>query len=768
MDQEQEPKIDAPDESNATAPVETPDASSRRPASADTEVPPTSSTLGLRPWLFAAALVVAVFLVYQPAWQGAILFDDAAHVPRPELRSWHGLYRIWFEVLATQQYYPMTFSAFWVEHKLWGDATLGYHLVNISLHAAAALLLAVILRRLAVPGAYLAAAIFALHPVCVESVAWITELKNTLSGVFYLGAMLLYLRFDSTRKVSWYLGGLALFVFALLSKTAALMLPAVLPVIFWWQRGRLHCKRDLLPLAPFFLASGLASMMTVWVERHEGAVGSGFNLGPVERCLIAARAICFYLGKLAWPADLIFIYPRWQVSQGEWWQYLFPAAALLLLAAAWRLNRRWRGPLAALLFFSASLFPVLGFFNVYFSTFSFVADHFQYLASLGIIALFSAVAASLLARAGRRRRFLGHAGCLLLLSALALLSWRQSRIYANLDTLWRTTVDRNPDCWTGHYNLGVDFAKRGQFDEAIKHLQRVVELKPDDAKAQNNLGAALAGRGRFDEAIDHCQKALELDPDDAEAYNNLADALVGCGKIDEAIGQYRHSLELRPGDAQVQLGLGVALARRGRFQEAVEHCRKALEIEPDLAAAYAKLGIVLADSGQLEEAVAAYRRALELEPGRVEAHNNLAAILVGQGQLDEAIDHYRRALEVQPDQVETRDNLGNALVKHGQLDAAIAEFRRALEIKPDLVVTHNCLAAALARHGQLDEAIAHYRRALEIKPDYIAARVNLADALARCGRRDEAMKHYRQALDLASARHDSAQAGLIRARMGAL
>ncbi len=349
-------------------------------------------------WLWAAALVAVVFLVYQPAWQGGLLFDDGGHVPRPELRSWHGLYRIWFDVLATQQYYPMSFSAFWVEHRLWGGATLGYHLVTIVLHATVSLLLALVLRRLEVPGAYLAASIFALHPVCVESVAWITELKNTLSGVFYLVAMLLYLHFDRTRRMRWYLGALGLFVLALLSKTATVMLPAVLPVIFWWQRGRLSWKRDLLPLVPFFLVGGLAATMTVRVERDTGAVGSDFAFGYLERCLIAGRAVWFYLGKLVWPLDLVFFYPRWQVSRGECRQYLFPAATLLLLAVAWSLRGRWRAPLAALLFFIVNLFPVLGFINVYFSKFSFVADHFQYLASMGIVTLFSAGAALLLSR----------------------------------------------------------------------------------------------------------------------------------------------------------------------------------------------------------------------------------------------------------------------------------------------------------------------------------------------------------------------------------
>ena len=309
------------------------------------------------------------------------------------------MYRIWFELGATQQYYPLLHSAFWVEHNLWGDATLGYHLVNILLHAAAAVMVALVLRRLSVPGAYLAAAVFALHPVHVESVAWITELKNTLSIVFYLGAVLSYLAFDRTRKTRWWLGALGLFVLGLMSKTTAATLPAALLVIFWWQRGRLSWQRDVRPLAPFFVLGLLAGLLTAWVERKLiGAEGAAFDLTIVERCLLAGRAIWFYLGKLFWPTELIFIYPRWQVSQAVWWQYLFPAAALLLLAGLWALRRRCRGPLAGLLFFVGTLLPALGFCNVYPFLYSFVADHFQYLASLGPITLAAAGVALLFAR----------------------------------------------------------------------------------------------------------------------------------------------------------------------------------------------------------------------------------------------------------------------------------------------------------------------------------------------------------------------------------
>ena len=336
--------------------------------------------------LTAVLIVCCTFLAYLPALSGGLLWDDAAHVTRPELRSLHGLWRIWSDLGATQQYYPLLHSAFWVEYKLWGDATLGYHLLNLLLHAAAAILVMLIMRRLGLPGAWLAALIFALHPVCVESVAWIAEQKNTLSTVFYLSAALLYLHFDQTRRRSQYFLALALFVMALLSKTVTDTLPAALLVVFWWRRGRIGWKRDVLPLLPWFALGAAAGIFTAWVERTlVGAEGPDFALTLVERFLVAGRAIWFYVGKLVWPANLMFFYPRWRVDSTEWWQYLFPLAALAALAGLCLLARKRRGPLAGALIFAGTLFPALGFFNVYPFVYSYVADHFQYVASLGII-----------------------------------------------------------------------------------------------------------------------------------------------------------------------------------------------------------------------------------------------------------------------------------------------------------------------------------------------------------------------------------------------
>jgi Flp pilus assembly protein TadD len=638
-------------------------------------------------WLLLVALMGAVLLVYQPAWQGGLIWDDDAHVTRPELRSWHGLHRIWFELGATQQYYPLLHSVFWVQHKLWGDATLGYHLLNILLHAAVAVLVALVLRRLAVPGAYLAAAIFALHPVHVESVAWITELKNTLSGAFYLGAMLLYLGFDQSRRTWLYWGALGLFVLGLLSKTVTATLPAALLVIFWWQRGKLSWRRDVLPLVPFFALGVVAGVFTAWVERKLiGAEGAPFALTVVERCLIAGRAIWFYLGKLFWPAELIFIYPRWQVSQAVWWQYLFPAAMLPPLALGWAVRRRWRAPLAGLLFFVGTLLPVLGFCNVYRFLFSFVADHFQYLASLGMIAPASAGVALLLERWGLWHRPVGYAVCLTLLASLGILTWRQSRIYSGVDLLYRTTIARNPAWWLGYYNLGVVLAGRGRFDEAIALYQRAVELKPDYALAQNSLGAALAHVGQFDEALAHYRKALEVQPDYVLAHYNLGSLLADRGRFEEARAQYQAALKIHPGDALVHNNLGVALTRLGRFDEALAQYRKVLELKPNDAMAHYNLGNLSADRGQFEEALTHFQQALEIRPAYAKAHYKLSWLratcpLASLRNGTEAIAHAVRANQLcEGRQPEVLDALAAACAEAGRFPEALAIARRALDV----------------------------------------------------------------------------------------
>ncbi len=641
--------------------------------------PATIPSFAGRQWLVAAALLIAVLLAYQPAWYGGIVWDDEAHVTRPELRSWHGLYRIWFEPGATPQYYPLVCSAFWAEHRLWGDATLGYHLVNLVLHWVSAILLASVLRRLAVPGAFLAAAIFALHPVHVESVAWITEQKNTLSGVFYLTSMLFYLGFDRERKPTWYCAALGLFLLALLSKTTTVTLPAALLVVFWWQRGTLSWRRDVGPLTPFFLLAAAAGLFTRWAEYNlVGAGRAEFTLSTVQRCLLGGRAICFYLSKLFWPAELVFIYPRWRIDASVWWQYLFPAAVVLLVAGLWAVRRRWRGPLAAVLFFVGTLFPVLGFFNVFFYAFSFVSDHFLYLPSLGIIALASAGTARLLGHWGLWRRPAGYAVCLTLLATLTGLTWRQSRTYIDYETLFRTTIGANPDCLLAQNNLGLRLLERERFDEAIVCFRKALEIGGDYCGlAHYNLALALAARGNREEAIAHYRKVLQVRPDYAEAHYNLGLALAGLGNLDGAMACFRKALKLNPRDAKAHKGLGAALASRGRLHEATTHYRKALKIDPDNAELHYHLGLLLRAQCKVDDAIAEYQESLRLRPDQAGILKNLAWIRATcpdprfrDGA--QAVAGARRAVELSRSEVHSMDTLAAAYAEAGRFPEALA------------------------------------------------------------------------------------------------
>ena len=683
-----------------------------------------------RGWLFGLLLVVATFIAYEPAWQGKPVWDDDAHLTKPELRSLDGLVRIWTHLGATQQYYPLTFSAFWVQHRLWGDSTLGYHLVNILLHSLCALLFLSILRHLEVPGAYLAAAIFALHPVHVESVAWMTELKNTLSSVFYLGSARAYLGFDRSGRKGLYALALGLFVLGLLAKTAIATLPAGLLVVWWWKRGRLGWKRDVLPVVPLFLTGLAAGLFTAWAEqRLYGAQGADFQLSLLERCLVAGRAIWFHLGKLFWPANLTFMYPRWQISQTVWWQYLYPAAVVLLLAVLWALRQWNRGPLAGLLLFMGTLFPTLGFFNAYSFRYSFVNDHHQYLASMGVIALVSAGAALRSGKwplCGQSTRSLL---CLLLLVTLATLSWRQCGMYADLETLYRVTIARNPDSFMAHNNLGAALDKNGQLDEAISQYEETLRLKPDSTEAHNNLGIALVSKGQMDEAISQYQEALRLKPDYAEAHYNLGIALVSKGQMDEAIRQYQEAIRLKPNYAEAHNNLGIALDKNGQMDEAINQYQEAFRLKPNYADAHYNLGIALVSKGQMDEAIRHYQEAIRLKPNYAEAHYNLGAALDKQGQTDEAIRHYQEALRLKPDYAEAYNNLGYCLLRKGRIDEAIRQYQEALRLKPDYAKTHNNLGMALAKQGRTDEAIRQFQEALRLKPDYAEAHNNLARTL---------------------------------------
>jgi tetratricopeptide (TPR) repeat protein len=711
-------------------------------------------------------------LAYQPAWQGGFVWDDNVHVTPSRLQSADGLRRIWFEVGATAQYYPLLHSAFWIEHKLWGDATLGYHLTNLLQHALAAILVALILRRLAVPGAYLAAALFALHPVHVESVAWIAEQKNTLSGVFYLGAMLTYLHFDRTRKWSSYAGALTLFILGVMCKTVIATLPGALLVIFWWQRGRLLWKNDVLPLAPLIVLGAGGGLVTAWWELQiNKCFGPDFALTFIERCLIAGRTVWFSLWKLIWPTNLTFMYPRWQIDATAWWQYVFPLGAVALLGALWAMRGKARAPLAALLFFGGTLFPVLGFFNLYTFKYSFVANHYQYLASLGIIAMAAGSAALLLDHWGLWRRPAGYAACLIALAGLGTMTWRQSQTFADAETLYRTTIAENPACWLAHNNLGLILADRRRTAEAIEHYRQALEIKPDCAEVCNNLGTALINQGNVDEAAVQFGKAVEINPDYAEAHNNLGNALANRGRIDEAIAHYEKALEITPDYAKAHSNLGNVLARRGRFDEAIPHLRKALEIDPAAAVFHNNYGLVLATCNRLDEAVAQLRTATEIKPDYADAHCNLGHVLVKAGRLDEAAAEFQKALEIEPNHARARYHFGNTLYRQGRIADAVGQWNQLILLQPNDIAALNQMAWVLATSPTASirnaaAAVELAKRAVQLSAGKEPAVLGtLAAAYAEAGRFAEAVETAQQSLDLATGQNNTALADVLRAQI---
>lgn len=626
------------------------------------------------------AILLTTFVVYFPTLNGAQLWDDDANITRPELQSVGGLYRIWFEPGATQQYYPLLHTAFWIEHKLWGNSLRGYHAVNILWHMVSIVLLYAVLRRLGIPGALLAAAIFALHPVMVESVAWVTEQKNTLSTMFYLASALVYIQFDTSRKRSQYLAALALFFLALCSKTAIVTLPAALLVILWWQRGTLLWRRDFLPTVPFFIVAALAGLMTCFVEwNHVGAVGAPFEFNFFERLLLAGRAVWFYLFKLLWPANLIFIYPRWQPDVTQWWQWLFPIAALAMTAALWAIRKRARAPLAAWLFFCGTLLPMLPFLNQYLFMYTFVSDHFQYVAGMGIIALVSSGITLGLKRLPQSARWFRLALPLSLLTMLAVLSYRHTKLYAHNVALYTDTLNRNPACWMAHNNLGSELQAKGNQQAGMDHFRAALRINPRSATAHNNLGNLLKDTGKLPEAIESFRVALELEPDNAVILNNLAAALIHANNLDEARSHLERALELKPDYAEAHLNMGLALALSGNLAEAALEFRRASDLNPTDATAESNWGFFLASGGKFAEAADHYEVALKRQPGRVDVRSNLADALRQTGKPSEAIEHYRAALRANPNYLQAHVGLAQAFALVGQPSQAIRAAKHAIE-----------------------------------------------------------------------------------------
>jgi protein O-mannosyl-transferase len=733
-----------------------------------------SSSPPLRLLAGVTLIAVAVFSAYMPCINGRfIMDDDLLLTENPLIKATDGLQQFWC-CADSPEFYPVTYNTFWIEWRLWEMNPAGYHVTNLILHIVESLLIWIILRKLHIPGAFLAAMLFAVHPVNVESVAWIAQRRNMMAMLFFLLAILWYMKAEmSTMSAGmaparscgepgerdktfssfilhtssfhfWYCLSLAAFVLAMLSKGSVAVLPILLLGIVWWMRPLK--MRDLTQTAPFFLMAALLTAVNMWFQTHASEAvirAAGFT----DRILGAGTVIWFYLYKAILPINLAFVYPQWDIHAANplWWLPL--AAALTVTAALWLYVKKWSRPvLFCWGFFCVALVPVMGFTDVGFMRFSLVADHYQHIAIIGLIALAAACWSLWHRQARKAARWPATAVAITAAGSLAFLTWRQNELYIDSIDLYRTTLQINPQCWLAENNMGTILFQKGKSQEAIDCYRQAIRLNPDYADAHKNLGSTLVRTGHYQESIESFEQALRLEPNDPNAHNNFGNALLHLGRLQEAVDHYQLAIKLKPDYAEAYFNIGDALKEAGQYQQAIELYKNAIQIKPGFPEAWNNLGAALVQMGRFEDATKCFEQSLRIKSNDFEAHNNLANALLNMGRLQEAIEHYENALRLKPEYSQARFNLGNALVRADRPGEAIEQYREALRLKPDYTDALVNLGIALMQNGRPDEAIDHFRQALRFKPDDLDAQNNLGVALVKLGRTQEAIDYYKQAL----------------------
>jgi len=655
-----------------------------RSGSRSTQNPEQISEWFRHPAVLAGLLLLLVVAAYLPALRAGFIWDDDEYVTdNSMLTATNSLHQIWFSAHTQSQYFPLVYTTFKYERALWGLNPLGFHLVNILLHGLNAVLVWIILKRLQSPGAWLAAAIFALHPVQVETVAWISELKNIESLLFYLLALLAWMKFtDGPGWSSWPYYGLALaaYLLALFAKTTACTLPVALVLVPWLRGQRLGWLRSV-QILPFLLVGFGLGLVTIWWEKHLGDYKESFDLSFsfLQRGLIASRALWFYAGKLVWPVGLTICYPRWEINAGNPAQYIPAIGCLIVAVLVWVCRKKiGRGVIAGLIFFVAVLSPLLGFVIEGAFHYTYVADHYQYNATIGLIAVFAAVVCRWFAKSGFWTPVQGA-----LLLVLGCLTWQQCAPYHDRETLWRDNVAKNPNSWIGHLNLGLELFKQGQLDAALEQFQTAVALHPNGDHEQANLGTALMEKGLYSEAIQHLEAALAINPQYLAAHNSVALAYSQLGDENQAVAHFRKALEIDPNALGVMMNLGSALEHQGKLDEAVENYRLAANQFPTEVEPLRRLARVLAKKEQFSLAAEAGRQAVQLAPGRTDLLLALGNIYMAQTNYASAGDCYQQALKIEPASAGLHYNLGIVQGLLGRTNEERQELLETLRLKPD-------------------------------------------------------------------------------------
>ena len=725
----------------------------------------------------ALALAVLVVVSYFPALQGGFVWDDVIFAEEPVIHSPGALRSIWFapaDIKNEGHYWPLVYTSFWLEHRLWGLQPAGYHAVNLFLHLLNCLLLWRLLLRLRVPGALLIAAVFAVHPLHVESVAWIIERKDVLSALFYLGAVLAWLRFVEVERVGHYLLVVVLFTAGLLSKSVVVTLPLALLLVQWWRGGRVT-RLDLLRVAPLVVLGVAITAADLAFYRGREPLELGYTLA--ERMLIAGRALWFYAGKLVWPVDLAVIYPRWEIDAGSvaGWGYVAAAAGLAL--ALWLLRGRiGRGPLAGALYFALTLGPVLGFVDYGYMQFSFVADRFQYLAGIGVLAVLLGAAAHWMGklpvgersatgvrvapwiRSATALRCGAWGLAVAVVLVLGTLTSRQASIYRDDITLFSHIVAHNPEARNAHLNLGVALYKADRFDDGLTASRTALQQRPESADALANVGFGLVHFDRFAQAEPLLRRALELDPRNTAAHQSLGEAFRELGRaarergqLDIAAGHFRQASRLDPQDAEPLLELAFLLRSQQRHDEADAVFSRIRDFDPDDPETLHAIAESFRAEGHLDHAIANYHAAIRMDEEFAPAHAGLGLVLLQAQRYAAAVDATERALELEPelpDAGSLQVFIGRSWQELGDPSVALQWFERAVRIDALNPKALEPLAMAYFKERRYEEALSLYRTLEEIRPDSARARSNVGAALYHLGRLQEALQSFERALAL--------------------
>lgn len=647
------------------------------------------------------ALLGIIVLAYLPSVTARFNFDDEIHIWNNTIARKDGLFLSWFSA-AQPNYWPVTWTVFWIQFKLFGMHPEGYHIVNVLLHAGTCLLLWRALDLARVPGAWFAALVFGLHPVHVESVAWACQLKTVLAYLLASASIYCFLRSGDPRTNRWYWMSLLLFLLSMLAKPLMVTMPVIVAAYLWWKERKLT-RSAVVSVLPFLLVALALGFVEIWFQTHRsiGDLQTAPTTGFASRLARSGWIFWFYALKALVPYPLVFIYPPLPAASAAGllsWLPLTTAAAAVALCW-WQRSRGGSAVLLGLGYFAITLFPFLGFFDIAFMRYSLVCDHYQYQSLIGIIALITAGTVRLVQAQPETRR----TPALVIGVCIALVFWglgsMRQQVFKSELPLWTDTIARNPDCWLAHNSLALCL-KPTDRERARAELEQAIRLRPDYANALQNMANLFAEEKKHAEAVPFYERAIAANPRHARARTALGHSLLALGKKQDALQQFTKAAEAEPGFLPARNGLATALIENGKLDDAIAQFRKALELDPAQNPLRVNIGNLLLEQGKPADAILAYNEALQYEPANSLVLYKLACAERAAKRYPGAADHFRQAAAADPQLAEAYDGLGDALAEQHKPEEAVSAYTQALALRPDWTETKAKIALLRSQRGQ--------------------------------------------------------------------